>query len=154
MNRNTRLFFDASVLVSAAYSPYGGSARLVRLCELRLFVSLSSVLVLDETERALRQSFPPAALRHYETFLRTVLWIVLDVPHSQLLTRCMSIIHMDDAHVLASALEARADFLLTLDQKHFFTDAIRQASLPLIILTPGQFIQQHLPNHEEYPLSV
>jgi len=51
------------------------------------------------------------------------------------------IIALKDRHVLASALESKAAFLITLDRKHFQTEVIRQANLPISIMTPKEFLE-------------
>lgn len=52
------------------------------------------------------------------------------------------IIDKKDAHILASAIKCHADMLLTLDRKHFKTESIERAGLPLIIMTPGEFLER------------
>ena len=152
MNRDTRVFFDASVLVSAAYSLKGGSSRVIRLCELGGLAAVTSILVLNEAERNLREDFPSESLQRLNSFLQTAPWIVLDLPSAQAVAECQRLIDADDAHVLASALAGQVSYLLTLDRKHFFTNRLSQAHLPFVICTPGEFIQQYLPQHEDYPL--
>ena len=40
-----------------------------------------------------------------------------------------------------SALEGKATFLITLDRKHFQTEAIRKANLLITIMTPKEFLE-------------
>ena len=67
------------------------------------------------------------------------------------LRRYAPLIHPDDLHVLASAVEGRSDFLLTLDRRHILAAAaaVRDAKLAIRILTPGEFIREWYPLHEE-----
>jgi predicted nucleic acid-binding protein len=52
------------------------------------------------------------------------------------------IIDPKDAHVLASAVSARVEVLLTLDRRHFFVQRVRSAALPFSIVTPGDFLRR------------
>ncbi len=154
MNQETRLFFDASVLIAAAHSPKGGSARLIQICQLDLLTAVTSICVINESERNLREHFPAGSLQRFDALLHEGDWIVLDVPSARLLAECAILVDdNDDAHVLASALASQADYLLTLDRKHLLTARLRSSGLPFRICTPGEFIQQYLPQHERYPLA-
>jgi predicted nucleic acid-binding protein len=52
------------------------------------------------------------------------------------------IINEGDAHILASVVENNCRYLLTLDKRHFKNPSIEKASLPLKILSPGEFINE------------
>jgi predicted nucleic acid-binding protein len=54
----------------------------------------------------------------------------------------------EDAHVVASAIESGAHYLITLDRR--LARRIDQARLPIIAISPGQFLQEVLPDHPEY----
>lgn len=43
--------------------------------------------------------------------------------------------------MLAVALKSKASFLITLDRKHFQTEAIKEANLPIAIMTPKKFLE-------------
>jgi hypothetical protein len=49
-----------------------------------------------------------------------------------------------DAHVMAGAREGHAMHLVTLDRKHLLPKVVRQAALPIIVCTPGVFLQDFL----------
>jgi len=42
--------------------------------------------------------------------------------------------------ILFGAKQSKADFLITLDKKHFFTEKLLKEKFSFKILTPGQFI--------------
>lgn len=46
----------------------------------------------------------------------------------------------NDAHVVAGAVEAKANFLLTYNQKHYRIDKIKD-ELDIVVYTPAQFLQ-------------
>lgn len=43
-------------------------------------------------------------------------------------------------HVLSASIESKSDYLITLDRRYFFTEAIIRANLPIKIVTPKDFI--------------
>jgi hypothetical protein len=56
------------------------------------------------------------------------------------LVRWASVTAEKDCHVLAAALAAGVDVLVTLDKKHLLTEAVRSA-FPIPVRTPGEFLQ-------------
>ncbi len=122
----SRLFLDASVWIAAAGSRTGASALTLALCRHGHVVVVSSRLVLLEAERNIRGKLgEDALLRFYQEI----------AAQSQ-------IIHARDAHVLAAALKANAEVLLTLDRKHFLSPTVLRAGLPFQIMTPGDFLHR------------
>lgn len=110
------VFFNASVILSGLKSPKGGSAKLINWCQKKKIKGIISEIVLDEIRRNLSKikinnnrikkavlafsSIEPApTARNVNKFLK----IVIDP---------------GDAHVLASGLEAKAKYLVSLDKKH------------------------------------
>jgi predicted nucleic acid-binding protein len=153
ITRHTTLFFDASVLVAGAYSQDGGSAFLLEACELGAFTAQSTVLVILEALHALESSFSQRYLDRFRQHLTGIDWKLLPVPPADQLQKYAAFIHPKDLHVLASALEGKSEFLLTLDRKHVLaaTETVQEAYLPIRILRPGDFIRQYYPLHDEYP---
>ena len=87
-------------------------------------------------------------MRRYHGLLQSTPLRVAAVPAQTQLARFAQIVGAADAHVVAAAVEAGADYLITLDQG--LRAAVRaQASFPLG-LTPGEFIRQVLPSHPTY----
>lgn len=151
INRETRLFFDASVLVAGAISSSGGSALVLEACRVGGFTALVSQALLLETERNLLEDFPQEVLERFHTLVIEVPWVLVPLPSSQRIRSYYQLINEEDAHVLGAAIAGGSHFLLTLDRRHFMTSALKAANLPLIILTPGDFIRKYYPLHEEYP---
>ena len=63
-------------------------------------------------------------------------------PAEEKLSKYNDIISLKDRHVLASALEGKSAFLITLDRKHFQTETIKKANLPITIMTPKEFLEK------------
>jgi hypothetical protein len=88
----------------------------------------------------------------YERFrdsLATIPWEFVTTPSDEVLRIYEHVIHSKDAHVLAAALDARCEFLLTLDHD-FFTSTVSNANLPITLLSPGAFIQRFYRLHPDY----
>jgi predicted nucleic acid-binding protein len=149
----TKVFFDASVLVASAHSARGGSALLLDACRLRGFLAQTTFLVVLEAFHALERNFPLASLARFYTYLVEIEWDILTVPPEEVLLEYAALINAKDLHVLAAAVVGGSDFLLTLDRRHILAaaPAVEDAGVPIRILTPGDFIGQVYPLHEDYP---
>ncbi len=152
ISRRTTLFFDASVLVAGAHSKSGGSALLLEACKLGGFSPQITSLVILEALHTLESGFPRQSIDRFRDYLAEIHWDLLSVPQEEDFQKYTSFIHSKDVHVLAAAAEGGSEFLLTLDRRHILAaaEAVQEASLPIRILTPGDFIQQYYPLHEEY----
>ncbi len=138
-----KLFIDASVFIAAAGSPTGGSAAVLELGRRGLVRLFGSKLVLLEAERNIREKMSPhALLRFYGQIGTTKLKLVKSV-NTRELVAARRIVAEKDAHVLAAAVKGHVEALLTLDRKHLLTPEVR-ASSPVLIQTPGEFLQQFL----------
>ena len=151
ITRNTSLFFDASVLVAGAHSPGGGSALLLEACKAGGFQAQTTFLIFLEALHAL-SGFPQATLRRFDQLLAKINWVLCTIPPKQTLEQYRQYTDPGDIHVLASAIEGRAEFLLTLDRRHILSasEPLARAGVPIIILRPGDFIHQYYPQHEAY----
>jgi predicted nucleic acid-binding protein len=108
------------------------------LAEVGLFKLVVSRQVLDETERNLRKKLPRALPVFADIMARLNLDIVPDPP-SEASAYWEAHIETKDAPILAAAIAAKADRLLTLNTKDF-TSAVAEES-GLIIQTPAEFMQ-------------
>lgn len=136
--RRQVVFLDASVLVAAAGSPNGGSAVALEICGGQHFRAAVSELVLLEARRAIITRLPEAALVRYYQALADANPRMVKVPRPE--ARFASLVAEKDSHVLAAALGCQAAYLLSLDRKHLLTPELREATLPLRLMTPGEFI--------------
>jgi predicted nucleic acid-binding protein len=139
-----RLFLDANVWFAAAVSAVGASAMLVALCQAGHCEATATKLILQEAETNLRakaKSRDAALVRFYSLIAGPGLKLTATPSHEES-ARYADIIHAKDTHVMAGADKAKADALITLDRKHFWTAAIREAELPFEILTPGMFLRR------------
>ena len=112
-----RLFLDASVWIAAAGSRTGASALVLDLCRHGHAKAVSSRLVLLEAERNIRAKLGQEALLR---FYQEIAGLDLDLVEAP----------------------TPVDMLLTLDRTHFLAPPVLQAGLPLLIMTPGDFLRR------------
>ncbi len=111
-----RYFLDANVLFTAAISPDGVSVAILKLALIDACEALTSAFAIDEARRNLRAKRPRSlgtldalAVRVDvvpEADQALVMWAARHLPSK-------------DAPILAAAVAARADVLVTGDRRHF-----------------------------------
>lgn len=138
MERRRRVFLDTSVLFAAILSPQGGSRLVLKLGEAGLISVFVGRTVLAEANDVVTRKAPRT---------RPLLAVLLDAAgvevgpassRKHLASARRFVAHDGDAAVLAEALAAEADWLLTHDKRHLLrADA---HGLPLTIGTPGDLV--------------
>jgi predicted nucleic acid-binding protein len=139
-----KLFFDASVLIAGAHSPTGGSGYLLEACRRGRFKPVVTRLVLIEAERNIKAKLGEEDLLRFYQLLGSVDFAIEPPVSAREVADYIHLIEEKDAHVLAAAVRSGAQFLLTLDTRHFMTERLSKADLGLIIVTPGDFIKAYL----------
>ncbi|MDQ3250049.1 MAG: PIN domain-containing protein [Chloroflexota bacterium] len=134
-----RIFADSSVVISGSVSRTGASRAILSMAEIGLFQLVVSHQVLDECERNLRKK-SPAALPYFAQLLASINLAIVEDPTPEDSLRWLVYIEINDAPILAAAVAAGVDRLLTLNTKHF-TPQVAQAS-GLHIQIPGEFVQE------------
>jgi predicted nucleic acid-binding protein len=139
-----RLFLDASTLIAAAASPDGGSSLVIELCTFGKAKALVTRLVLREAERNIKKKLSEQTLLRYYNLLGSLDPEPVPLPSGGAIQRAAELVAAKDAHVLAAAREGDATHLITLDRKHLLIDEIRQGALPIVVCTPGDYLQEFL----------
>jgi predicted nucleic acid-binding protein len=134
-----RVFADSSVLIAGVGSRSGASRAVLIMAEIGLFKLILCRQVLDECERNLRKKLPNA-LPVFTELLANIRPEILPDPPLEESARWESIIAAKDAPILAAAVLAAPDRLLTLDMKDFTPDVAAQSGLT--IQTPSDFVQE------------
>lgn len=131
-------FLDSSVLFTATNSPFGGSSKLFTLKSIEL---VTPKLVLAEVERNVRKKLQS---HHLERFfmLAGKLTILQQRPDEKLINKAKKVIVEKDAVILAEAKNAKTNFLITLDRKHFFKPPVSSFLKPQKALTPKILIKK------------
>lgn len=137
MPQKPQIFLDTSALLAAILSATGGGRELLRLGEAQFVSLLASQDVLSELDQVLRRksssSLVGAALLLNTSRITTVAPPTIATVHS-----CQRFVqYANDAVVLGGAVDARADYFVTLDRKHFLDNSALRAYLSLALGTPG-----------------
>ncbi|MEK7616478.1 MAG: PIN domain-containing protein [Patescibacteria group bacterium] len=130
------ILFNASVILAGIKSPLGGSAKLLSWSKQGKVIGLVSEIIVDEALRnATRIHVKPQHINRHLKSLK-----VCYSPKAQTVAKFEKIVKdLGDAHVLASAEEEKAQFLVTLDKKHLL---ILQGEIKKFkIVSPGQLIE-------------
>jgi len=138
-----RVFLDANVLFTAAYSPDGLSALLIELGAAGRVTLLTSPLAIVEAERNL-EAKRPAALSTLRRGLVAVR-IVGEPPPADAERLTPPDLSSKDRPLLAAAIVARATHFVTGDLADFPRWMHRPARLPLRVMTPRQFLTEVRP---------
>lgn len=132
------VFLDTSVLLSGLASPNGGSGIILGAGAQSLFKLVVTDLIIEEGFRRTKR------LKIKELLLKQLVVNgvinVIKTPDDEFINRFAYLTSdPDDAHVLAGAIMAKADAMVSLDKKHILTPRIKIALKPMKILSPKQF---------------
>jgi predicted nucleic acid-binding protein len=112
-----KLFLDANILFTAAYSEQGTSRALFRLAEVCRCSLITSAYAADEARRNFAVK-APTVLTEFEKLLKSV--AIVREPAPAVAARMKQLPLVDkDAPIMAAAVEAGADILVTGDRKDF-----------------------------------
>jgi len=135
-----RVFLDANILFTAAYSPDGLSALLVELGAAGRVTLLTSPLAIVEAERNLEAKRPAAlpTLRRSLTAVR----VVREPAPADVERLTPPELSSKDRPLLAAAIAAHATHFVTGDVADFGRWMNRRAGVPLRVMTPRQFLTE------------
>ena len=134
-----RVFLDASVIIAGLYSPSGGSAVILNLIEKGIITGVTSQVILGETKRNIVDKLLKITEK-YEQFAKQSKIVVVPIPAKETVAKWHNIIDPKDAHVLAATIASKADYLVTLDRKHFMLEQVKKAVV-FKIVTPKELIE-------------
>ncbi len=137
----TTVFLDANVYFAAFFSDTGASALILEFANRGKITVFASKLVLREADRNLRKKSSPAKLKAFHRFLQQTKIKILPPPEEASLKPYEEIIHPKDVPVLGAAVASKADYLITLDRKHFLNPKVMDKLQKIKILTPADFIR-------------
>jgi predicted nucleic acid-binding protein len=133
----SRLFFDSSALIAGVLSRTGAARALMLLSEQEKLDLFISEHVIEECERSLARKVP-AALPAFRNAIKDVKPKIVKAPTSEEVWACLYMISdPTDAPILAAAIKAEVNFLVTHNRKHFLDDPKVSEKSGLKIGTPG-----------------
>jgi predicted nucleic acid-binding protein len=143
--RIVSVFLDSNVILSGLLSEKGAPRTLLDLLTLKLpfFVGSTGRYNLIEIERNLEKKMPEI-LSVYKRYLPKLNLKIIRLPRQEELRRFSGKIANKDLPVLVSAIQGKADFLVTGDKQHFgkMKDLDKY---PFHVVTPSEFIDSVLP---------
>lgn len=135
-----RVFLDSNVVFSGLYSSGGPAGTILqRFIEGKLKVVISQQ-VLEEVVRTIKEKLPEALPALRRLLVNIPLEVVAD-QSSEEVAQWAKVIHPDDAGILAAAVAAQPDYLITGD-KHFFANPGIVEKSGLNIITPAEFLNR------------
>lgn len=136
-----RVFVDTSVLFSAIYSSTGFARDLLQLSlddQIKLIVSQD---VLNEVERNLQAKIPDR-MDIWQRFLKVLQLEVIADPSLEQVRLCEAYVVQKDAPIVAAAILAEVDYLVTYDRKHLIMPEEVATQSGLTIVTPDKIVSQ------------
>lgn len=139
MKSGLRVFIDSDIVISSLISPAGAAYLLVNQTKVKKFVSNISVKELKLVVTRLKLK-PEQLIR----LIRNNLTMIKLKPSLNLIKISYGkyVTDINDSHVVAGAKEAKTNFLVTYNIKHFQKNLIKK-DLGIIIMRPGEFLQFH-----------
>jgi len=135
-----KIFLDSSALIAGVLSSTGAGRALLVLSEIgdvELFVNEH---VIAECERSLARKVPQALPALRESIMDAGLKILQDPSAQEVQANLYLISDPYDVDILLSAMQARVDYLVTHNRKHFLDDPQVSEKTGLRIGTPGDAI--------------
>jgi len=143
--RVVRVFLDSNVILSGLLSEKGAPRILLDLLSLRLPFLMGSTgrYNLIEIERNLKKKMP-GLFPLFKDYLPKLNLKVIPLPRPEDVRGFSGQIAEKDAPVLVSAIQGKADFLVTGDKQHF-GKMKGIGKYPFQVVTPSEFIDLILP---------
>ncbi|MEW5828562.1 MAG: PIN domain-containing protein [Chloroflexota bacterium] len=137
MLTKSKLFFDSSALIAGVLSRTGAACVLMLFAEQDKLDLYISEHVIEECERSLARK-APAALPAFRNALKDTQPKIVAALASEEIQPCLYMIaDPTDAPILAAAIKAKVDFLVTHNRRHFLDDPKVAEKSGLKIGTPG-----------------
>lgn len=135
-----KVFLDTSALIAGIVSSTGAAREVLRLCEAGAVEALVSRQVLTEADRNLSAKLP-ALVSNYRHLMHQMSPTLVEDPTRTEVARAAQVIHRKDAPILAAAISAEVDYLITWNTKHFHTRPVMRV-VRFRIATPGEFPEE------------
>jgi putative PIN family toxin of toxin-antitoxin system len=138
MAEKTKVFLDSSILLAGLYSDEGGSGTILKKITKKKLIGFISPSIIEETKRNIRKKFSSKLLSKLEKLIKIV--NIQEIFEPKDILEYRRLVDIKDLHVLVFAKSSRAEFLITLDKKHFKTEKLQKANLSFKIVTPKEFL--------------
>jgi putative PIN family toxin of toxin-antitoxin system len=142
--RKLRVFLDSNVFISGLFSEKGAPRLILDILSLGLppLTAVTGAYNIAEVERNLRAKLPEA-LPVFRSILSALKMKIIPIPSARDLEPWTGTTADKDLPVLVSAIQAKADVLVTGDKKDLLK--LKNADVPLILASPAEFLDEILP---------
>ncbi len=130
-----KVFLDSDVIISALLSTRGASFEILNNLQITKFISESIKLEIKEVSKRL-------GINNFNTKLLSNLEVIkINLTKERLVENYVPfVIDQEDSHVVAGAVKAKVNFLLTHNLKHYRVNKIKD-QFHIITMKPGLFLQ-------------
>ncbi len=135
-----RVFVDTSVLFAAVYSASGSASDLMKLAADGLIRLIVSPSILVEVERNILKKLPHG-LGYYQRLIFAINAELANELNSEITTKVAEYVVQKDVHVIAAAIAAQPDYLVTYDRKHLLDVPEVTVRSGLKIVTPDVIVK-------------
>lgn len=134
-----KIFIDACCFFAGFASPNGGSALILQFAQAGKLRAVTNETTVEEAFRNLQKKKGDEIAAFFLAFLRKKHIEIMPAPSPGEENQWQKDTHMKDAHVLASALSASVDCVVSLDKKHLLTPHLKKV-FPIPIKNPQGFL--------------
>jgi predicted nucleic acid-binding protein len=138
--KSIRIFLDSNVILSGLLSDKGPPRIILDLLSLQwpFLVGMTGRYNIIEIERNLAKKMPGLVPVYFD-FLPKLNFKIIPLPSQEQIRKYARAIARKDVPVLVSAINGKADFLVTGDKKDF--DKIKgSGKYPIAIVSPNEFL--------------
>jgi predicted nucleic acid-binding protein len=132
----SKIFLDSSALIAGAISAKGAARVLLQLAEAGELNIVINEQVIEETERSLAKK-SPQNLPDFRRLIKVIRPLIVKEDPEDVANCLYMIADPTDAPILAAAIKAKVDFLVTHNRRHFLDEPKVAGKSGLKIGTPG-----------------
>lgn len=125
-----KILLDASVILAALGSKTGGSMVVLKLAKEEKLQAVVSATIIEEVMRNATKTNSSAA--DVDRLIVSHKLKVVSAPAPENVDKYIGQTGQKDAHAIASAIESKADLVITLDKKHLLSGKLKLKSLKII----------------------
>ncbi|HCS79197.1 TPA: putative toxin-antitoxin system toxin component, PIN family [Patescibacteria group bacterium] len=137
-----RVFFDASVIITALLSPHGGSSFLIEHVKQGRIIGVTSQTVIDEITDPDKSQKLQKSKAEIEIFIANSKLLVRARLSQADIESYKDKIDVEDAHLIAGASFTKCNYLVSLDKKHVVREDVKKQFLPLVIVSPKELLEK------------
>ena len=136
-----KVFFDASVIFSAIYSPVGGSRKLIELVKTKKIIGITSENIIKELKDNL-DKLKNTDIEDVNQFISNSNLLVRQKITFSESKKYSRVVEEKDLHVVAGAIVTKCDYLVTLDRKHLNHPTVKRKLSKIEIVSSKELLEK------------